>query len=241
MNLPVSNTIYSQYYVILTIVFCIITCGFNPANSKKKESNLPKSGVNMTWQTTSYLTSSLAFTNAMKNCSGWEDSTIVRLDRHGYPLILEDGQRATTSVFRENKYYPAGEYTLQWEGTGVISLSTCNQRLTFGPDDKRSQIISVTNTNCREGIQLTIESTRKNDHIRNIRFYLPGYDEDSGTWTDHFIDFHAQFGVTRFAWGSGLYCLQTRWNERSEMQDLNWTDNGSNPTEDNGIPYEAMV
>lgn len=162
------------------------------------------------------------------------------MDDHDYPTNLAQGQIARTPIFLETIYYPTGDYTLMWDGEGNLTLETCDDTYSFDASSSKTQTITIS-TACESGVILTITETNPEDHIRNLRFYLPGYGADSSFWTDHYIDFHSQFGVTRFTWGSGLYSPQSEWLERSRLEDRNWRDGDEEPLINNGVPYTAMI
>jgi hypothetical protein len=226
-------------FLLIITVLTTILCA-QPAE-KLKLNELPRSGINVTWQNMAHLSTSAALTNAMKNSSNWLGNPNYSVDEHGYPTELEEGENASLYIYNGTRHYPTGDYTLKWDGSGKIKIETCsNGNFTFEPDDNNTQTVPVTRV-CDGGIRLTILETSKGDHIRNIRFYLPGYDDNSSYWTDHYIDFHSQFGVTRFAWGSGMYSSYSTWDERSEPGDLNWSDSDQHPEINNGIPVEAKI
>lgn len=204
--------------------------------------DLPRTGLNLTWQNMSFFSSSAALTDAMKQSSDWFEELAYPLDEQGYPTALGPGEVAQRALFLETVHYPAGNYTLKWEGKGSLLISTASgDDFEFGPSSAPEQAIPITEIPNDEGVLLTILETDPEDPIRNIQFFLPGYDEQSSYWTDHFIDFHAQFGVTRFAWGSGLYSPQQHWEDRSRLDDITWSDSDLFPMENNGLPFEAMV
>lgn len=220
----------------LITILCTLLSGLQPVHAL----DLPKAGINTTWHAYACLTTTAALTNAMKHSSGWQDPSGFPTDDAGYPTRLEEGEKAVANVFCNTAHYPAGDYTLMWEGKGKISLTASNQTWRFTQEDCPKQTITI-RKNCRAGIQLQITETDENDHIRNLQLYLPGYDDHSSYWTDHYIQYISQFGVIRFAWGSGMYSSMSQWEERSKLSDLSWSDSDHDPEINNGVPYEAMI
>lgn len=226
----------------ITLFLSLLIASFLPITSgaQVQPEDLPKAGINVFWTNFEYFSGSAALTDAMKNSSGWFSEATLEMDEHGYPVSVPVDQQAQTFLYLETTHYPTGNYTLMWEGSGIFTVSTCGETYDFDTSSSKTQTVTVSQA-CEAGISLTIFETTDGDHLRNIRFYLPGHDETSGFWTDHYIDFHRQFGVTRFVWGSGLYSPQSSWDERSQLADRNWRDSDINPMEDNGVPFEAMI
>lgn len=224
----------------LLLLFITLSFLSAPAFSQVTVGELPRAGVNVTWQNFDYFSGSAALTNAFKQSGAWW-GTDVETDEHGYPTSLGEEESVQTAIFLETIHYPTGDYTFIWEGTGSMVLRTCDEVYNFDSGAERTQTIPIATTTCGEGVNLTITETDTNDHIRDIRFYLPGYDSTSSYWTDHYIDFHAQFSVSRFAWGSGMYSPQSEWEQRSKLKDRNWRDSDEAPMVNNGVPYEAMI
>lgn len=223
------------------IILCCSIFIVAPLYGQVTAEDLPKAAVNTFWTNFEYFGGAAALTDAMKQASDWNtNADTLILDEYGYPTTLDDTTFATTYPILETTYYPTGDYTVMWEGDGNFMVRTCDGASEFENETTKTQTITVT-TPCEEGISITIYETVEGDHLRNIRLYLPGYDANSNYWTDHFIDFHAQFSVLRFIWGSGLYSPQTSWEERSELSDRTWHDSDAFPMEDSGVPFEAMI
>lgn len=199
---------------------------------------LPKSGMNVHWTDFVYFTTAAPFTDAIKHSGGWYDDPGFPKDSNGYITTLESGQEARMFIFLETTHYPIGDYQFHWEGKGTLRISTCDGWYEIDETSVSPQTISVSEA-CESGIELNIDSTDPDDYLRNFHLYLPGYDETSGYWTDHYVDFFKQFDVIRFSWGSGAnYSMISEWSERRQIDDLNWAAGSET---DIGVPYEAMI
>ena len=71
-----------------------------------------------------------------------------------------------------NGYYPAGEYTIMYEGTGVISVEFDAEDAVF----TEAGTYSVSVNPGDGGIHLTILESDVNDPVRNISMIMPGYE-----------------------------------------------------------------
>jgi hypothetical protein len=236
------NNTYLVRGHLKTLMMLILMGFLFPCSGQTSTDNLPQSGLNVFWGDFSYFTSALPFTNAMKNSSGFRygsniDQLVQETDRFGYPTAVNDEEGLVNLIFLETTHYPTGAYTFSWEGSGRMTLQTCDETYEWDENSPQTQTINIENA-CEGGIILTLFSTSSEDHVRNLRLFLPGYDEQSGYWTQNYIDYFAQFGLVRFAWGSGMYSSMRQWDERKELDDLTWAA-GDEFAE--GIPYEAMI
>ncbi len=203
-----------------------------------QEKRFPVAGINAGWQDFSPETTALAFPNVIKNASRWTGGPF-EADAFGYPLRLEEMNEAVISVFRDNaRHYPLGDYTLAWEGKGHIEVRTAGKRFKFTPEDQNRQIIPI-EAHSDYGIQISIRWVPMGNHIRNLRLFLPGHDESSGFWTEHYVEDLKPFGLLRFMWGSGAWSFYEveHWEQRRSVKDYHWMGGD----EAMGIPYEAMV
>ena len=236
LNKPTLNYPYHQCIMKKILVLFLVVIS-SLAQAQLTQADLPRSGMNVKWQDFNYFTSSLPFTDAIKHGSNWYENPGFPVDEQGYPTQLSSGQEARMFIFLETTHYPTGDYTFTWEGEGEMSVQTCGETYSFDPASEKRQTITV-NDNCESGIQLTITATNTDDHIRNLHLYLPGHDENSGYWTDHFVEYVANFGLVRFAWGSGMYAPIVNWEERRMLGDMHWI---AGDVSDIGVPYEAMI
>lgn len=216
-------------------------------------------------------TTEMPFVNLMRHCRGWGtqnaswvgggqnawDTQVIESiprDAEGYPTQvpffgpgLETDQRVYT-VWANTEAWPAGTYTLLYDGEGELDL--------WGDADIVSQQPGVVLANVTPGvdniIQLRINSSNPQNHIRNIRFLMPGtannYEENPyyQPWLDKLAPFKAlrfmDWGQTN-SWGyadswqaynEDSDSIRQPWSARSRMTDYTWTQN-------KGVPYEVMI
>jgi len=181
--------------------------------------------------------------------SGHTDDLMYRSD--GYPTHVPQSisqssydQRVVT-IWAITTAWPAGEYTVLWEGTGELSfwggyenlVQTSSNRIVF------DFLNPVDNT-----LEMTIVSSDINDPIRNIRVLMPGtestYESDPfySLWLERLSIFPSvrfmDWGMTN-SWGQpdtwtwddpSLF----EWDDRAQMDHYTWANN-------KGIPYEMMI
>lgn len=207
----------------------------------------------------------LPFVNLMRNARQWYTKDIGnpadpfdsghRMDLayrpDGYPTHVpqsipnsEFDQRVVT-IWAITDGWPAGEYTILWEGTGELSFwggyenleQTDPHRITF---DFLSPVDNI--------LEMTIVESDINDPIHNIRVLMPG--TESTYETDPFYDLWIEkmsifpsvrfmdWGVTN-SWGQpdtwtwddpSLF----DWDDRAQMDNYTWAN-------EKGIPYEMMI
>ncbi|MEM9837074.1 MAG: T9SS type A sorting domain-containing protein [Bacteroidota bacterium] len=207
----------------------------------------------------------LPFVDLMKNAREWytkdvgnpnaafdsEQALNLSYRADGYPThapqqIPESPYpQEVVTIWGNTKGWPAGEYTLLWEGSGTLRLvgsfsnltTTGTQRMTFDLTPQEEGIV-----------ELTIAVSELSNPIRNIRLLIPGTE---ATYQDQpfnpvFIHRLQEFGSVRFMdWGQTNNWGQARgegwnnphlfdWSERSQMDHYTWAY-------DKGIPYEVMI
>lgn len=199
---------------------------------------LPAVGINAGWQDFSVLSTSIPFTNVMKVGTPWQGYD-GETDENGYPLEIPEGREVMTQIFSQSqRHYPLGDYTLMWEGSGHIQVRTAGKRFVFTSGDKKVQTLSIEEAS-DYGIQLILSMVPRDDPIRNIRLYLPGYGPEDGIWTREYIADSEPFGLFRFCWGSGVWSFTEieNWEDRRHLGYHHWIEGDL----EFGIPYEAMI
>jgi len=243
-------------------------------NQLAAQSNLPDSckieiGTNLSGM--SDWTTEMPFVNLMRHCRSWGtqnatwvgsgqnvwDTQVIQAiprDAEGYPMQvpffqpgLETGQRVYT-VWANTEAWPAGTYTLLYDGEGELDL--------WGDADIISRqpgvILATVTPGIDNIIQLRIDSSNPQNHVRNIRFLMPGtantYEENPyyQPWLDKLAPFKAlrfmDWGQTN-SWGyndawesynEDSDSIRQPWSARSRTTDYTWTQN-------KGVPYEVMV
>lgn len=179
------------------------------------------------------------FVDIFKTSRVWHSADPLAFGPEGWPR-LEPGQQVSTLMMRGmDGHYPAGEYTVVWEGRGRVSIpgfdvvgaSWSNPitdesgRFTFHVDDPRGN-----------GVALRIDESDPATPVRNIRVIMPGFDpDDHPTFHPVFKERLASFEMIRFmAWCGVGQTSTVRWGDRV------WPSSPSQSTA-RGVAVEHMV
>lgn len=255
---------------ILPFVFVLI-CARIGAQSTLPDSCKIRIGTNLSGM--SDWTTEMPFVDLMHHCRTWGtqnnvwvdggqnpwDSGVIGAiprDSNGYPmeapffapgLGLESEQRVYT-VWASTKAWPAGTYTFLYDGEGELDF--------WGDAAIISQQPGIILVNVTPGmaniIQLRINSSNPANHLRNMRFLMPGTENSylQNPYYQPWLDKLAPFAALRFmdwgqtnnwgysdAWSSydeDSDSIRQPWSARSRMTDYTWTQN-------KGVPYEMMI
>lgn len=153
-------------------------------------------------------------------------------DEHGNPL-LQAGQSVHTLLLREiDGHYPKGVYMLTYEGKGKINARRWDVSDTVKEEPGRIEINVVPGNG---GIQVEITESDPKDPIRNVRVWMPGFENAKSPFHPLFLERLEPFGVLRF-----MDCQKTNdnplksWAERPKLTDARYSTN-------KGVPVELMI
>lgn len=131
----------------------------------------------------------------------------VETDAHGWPLRITGGcDNARTFIFWDiGPVYPAGDYILLYDGQATLTY-----RGDAVKDEARSRtgrhVLRVTPN---RGIEIAVSQISATNPIRNIRLYMPGFDETNvGNRIFHpdYLASLRDYGALRFMdWGRTNY------------------------------------
>jgi len=141
----------------------------------------------------------------------WDSGVAIPMDADGYPLQIPyspprggPDQIVTTLMYDTLKLgeYPAGNYTLIFDGMGTIHISgtvTGGETLVFNNGGTHS--VTITPGISDGEVLLEIIASQLGNHIRNIRFIMPGYEDVYQTQPFYppFIERLSKFAVVRLA------------------------------------------
>ena len=159
----------------------------------------------------------------------WQNGVPLQADPAGWP-VLQSGQAAATLMFRNGGNYPAGQYVVNYEGTGTLSFDF---DATVISQSGNRMVLDVTPS--AAGIFMRIETSDPNDHVRNVRVTMPGFENATSQFHPLFTQRLQPFGVLRF-----MDFMRTNnstlasWNDRTLPN--SYTQGG-----DNGVSVEVMV
>lgn len=160
------------------------------------------------------------FANIFNSARHWQSNQPIAYHPDGWP-DLEPGQSVNTLMHRGmNGHYPAGTYTVRWDGTGTVAIAGFDvDGASWGApiaDTTGEFTFDVTNP-ANGGIALRIDASDDADHVRNIRVYPPGIDPDNApTFHPTFLERLEPFEFIRFlSWcGVGQTTGDVQWADR---------------------------
>lgn len=195
------------------------------------------------------------FVNIMKNARTWETTNSVwtggqdlwntqllehfDFDENGYPLEVPlsidhpnaDTVQVIRTVWANTEALPEGDYVLLYEGTGRIEWRFDAALVSEEPG---RQVVRVEHDGNIMG--LYIMESQQGDHIRNMRLYLPGTEDQEGIspWSEEWLEKLEPFNALRFMdWGHTNNSKLSRWDDRPKIDDYTYTSHG--------IPYEHWI
>jgi hypothetical protein len=141
----------------------------------------------------------------------WDSGETLNLDANGWP-ILRDGQAAHTIMYIDTKgSYPAGRYVCTYDGDGVVELS---YDATVVSRRAGRVVANVTPTN--RGIYLRIDKSNPNNPVRNIKVWLPGFENSASPFHPLYLSRLKPFSVIRFMdWQRTNGSNVVNWSERA--------------------------
>lgn len=167
-----------------------------------------------------YWKSDWAFVDVVKMARpwlvNWNSLDSQYMDADGWPTEnpLDDNQNPQT-VFTHvftgvNGSYPAGDYVLTWDGTATFTTPWDGTITSSFPG---RMVISVTPTN--QGIKIDIDGIDPNDPPKNIRLWMPGFEDASSPFHPLFIKRLKAFKVIRFMdWQKTNNSSEVQWSDR---------------------------
>ncbi|GAB4107923.1 MAG: hypothetical protein Kow00105_12460 [Phycisphaeraceae bacterium] len=188
-----------------------------------------------------YYTREWVFVDAMKQArpwlptrtgssDPWDSGENLRLDANGWP-ILRPGQAAHTIMYHDTLgSYPAGRYVCTWEGDGEVVLGWDAREV----NRRNRRIVAQVNPTNR-GIYLRIDRSNPDNPVRNIRVWLPGFEDAQSPFHPFYLKRLKPFSVIRFMdWqrtnGSGI----VSWSDRPKPT---YFTQGT----DDGVALEYMI
>ena len=200
--------------------------------------------VNIMKNSRRWITSNVAWVPGGQNLldTGLRDS--VPMDSLGYPLKIPveidhpntDTAQRVEAIWANTRALPERRYTLLYEGTGLIDFWGDAQIVSAEPGRMEVQVSHHDNI-----MILRILQSEEGDHIRNIRFLLPGTEDSyrEQPFTESWLEKLEPFNAFRFMnWGFTNNSDIRHWSERTDMREVTYstgTDGGT------GIPYEWWI
>ncbi len=198
-------------------------------------------GVNLAQVT--YYNREWVFVDAMKQSQPWVSTNPngnpfntgeeVVTDADGWPELRE-GEAAQTIIFSQtNGSYPAGEYICTYEGTGEIVFQWDADKDSSQSTPGRS-VVNVTPSDA--GILLRIAASDINDPIRNIKLWMPGFEDAQSPFHPLFLQRLSKFKVIRFLDWQRINNAQPGLTWQSRTTPTYYTQDS-----ENGVAIEYMI
>ena len=160
-------------------------------------------------------------------------------DENGYPLKVPievdhpnaDTSQMLTTVWANTFSLPEGTYVILYDGEGVLDFRFDAQIISQTPGR-----IEVEVTHNDQIMALQIKQSTEGNHIRNIRFLLPGTEDtyEENPWCEQWLEKLEPFRQLRFMdWGYTNNSELRHWSNRAKVDDYTYTRVG--------IPYEWMI
>ncbi|MGE4140614.1 MAG: hypothetical protein AB7N76_08210 [Planctomycetota bacterium] len=160
-----------------------------------------------------------------------------QLDPQGYPLGLASGQSVSAlCMVGIGGHYPAGKYTVLFEGEGEVQLGRDAALQSHAHDGQGTARFQVDVTPGSGGVQVTILRSSAQNHVRHVRVIMPGFEATYATQPFHplFLERLRPFAFLRFMdWGDTNDSTLAEWQDR-RRPDYRTQYRG-------GIAYEYML
>jgi hypothetical protein len=157
--------------------------------------------------------------------TGWGKGPELALDAHGWVTRLEADCWAETPLCTiRGGHYPAGQYTVLYDGEGKIEFWNAAKIVSSEPGR-----IAIDVDPSKGGFFLRLLETNPKDHVRNIRVIMPGFEK-----TYRKEPFHPVF-LNRW---QGMACIRymdwmhtngskiAKWSERPTLEDATFSRKG---------------
>lgn len=225
---------YLREWVLVLLfiaMFALCVVGFNqpssPPTQATQTASEPQLGMNL-GEVVSY-TSQWPFVDAFKLSRPWfsgregaafDEGGPLQLTSEGWVAALEPKHFAETVIFDNGKgHYPAGKYTLLYDGEGEISFNFGSA--TIASQQPGRMVLDV--TPMETGIWLKISRTNPQNPIRNIRLILPGFEYAYQQRPFHplFLERLQPFKTLRFMdWMETNGSDIQEWGDRPQVSDV---------------------
>ncbi|MFW5691457.1 MAG: hypothetical protein ACOCXZ_03040 [Chloroflexota bacterium] len=232
--------------MFVTGILALLLTGVDQAQEALE---LPPMGINVHYP--SYYDNISYFTEATRHGShwlsftpesgDWSDERIIPQTVDGYPAQLAPDQGARMIIYLESTAAPAGDYTLTWAGDGTLRIVHDFAPLgTFSTADAPRQTVTIPE---RDMTHLFIEilATNPTDPVRDIRLWLPGFDENSPErFNPILLERLAPFEPIRLIdWGVINASTIRTWGQRAQEKWYTWAAEGTDFYQ--GVPFEVQV
>jgi len=164
--------------------------------------------------------------------AGWGQGPKLALDKRGWVTALEPNCFAETPLCTiADGHYPAGRYTVLYEGEGTLEFGG-SAKITELGDHRLTIDVDPT----KGPLWLRIVATDPADYVKQIRVVMPGHEATYAgePFRPGFLDMWRGMACLRFMdWQETNGSEQRTWDQRPTLDDATWTRAG--------VPVEVMV
>lgn len=170
---------------------------------------------------------------AQKQGASWGQGGTLKLTPEGWIASLEPGQYAETLMFDNGARYPAGKYTVFYDGQGKLGFNFASGKIISESPGRLVVDVKPQDT----GIVLQVLETNPANPIRNIRVIMPGFETTYQKQPFHplFLERLSRFKVIRFMdWMKANGSPVKEWSDRVTLQHATQMD-------ERGVALEHMI
>jgi hypothetical protein len=169
---------------------------------------------------------------SQKKGGEWGKGPALALDSRGWVKSLEKDCWAETPLCTiDGGHYPAGQYTVLYEGRGTLEAGGA---ASVAASKLGEMILAVDPT--KGPIWLRIKETDPANYVRNIRVIMPGFAATykENPWNPAFLDRWKGVACYRFMdWMETNNSKKSKWSERPTLEDATFSESG--------IALEVMI
>jgi hypothetical protein len=239
--LHLRKTVFTRVVILgaAVMVLSSMTAPHGAAADPKRPESRPRLGINLAgpadWNTELPLVDVFRLSRrwvSQRKGAPWGKGPPLDLDQHGWVRRLGPDCWAETPLCTiSGGHYPAGEYTVLYDGEGELDAWN-----TLGVISRSPGKMVVRVDPSRGGFHLKLMSTNAENYVRNIRMIMPGFLK---TYRDN--PWHPAF---LHRW-QGVACLRfmdfmktnnstiSSWSQRPKLEDATFTSRG--------VPLELMI
>ncbi len=125
--------------------------------------------------------------------SPWNSGEELKLNENGYPLLAAGQAAHTHMMIATDGAYPAGKYVCTYDGDGEIEFAF-DAKVTRRVDNR----IELSVTPSDNGIYLRIDRSNPSNPVRNIKVWMPGFENAESSFHPLYLERLKPFSVIRF-------------------------------------------
>jgi hypothetical protein len=157
----------------------------------------------------------------------WGQGPKLALDERGWVKKLDPGCWAEAIMLTLDGHYPAGRYTVLYDGRGMLDAMNSARVVDRAPG---RMTIEITPRHGGNAAFLKLAQTDPSDYVRNIRVLMPGVTEDAARkdpWNPAFLKLWRGMACVRF-----MDLMETNnskvrtWADRPRLDDATFVGRG---------------